>query len=350
MSGRRGPAGRTVLRLVGLALTAVSLWLVARSVDLAAVGAVLAGANVPLLAVVPAIVALGLVIRAARWRVVLHGGGIAAPLGLGRVLPVLLVGYLGNTVLPARLGEPIRAFLLARREGLAGTRTLGSVVLERVIDVTTLALVGLAAAIAVGAAGWLVQLTALAAGVGVAVLVVLGTGAGRLVAAARGRLGRRRRLEPWLARAERFALGSGAVHSAAAIGAAAAISLGAWLLDGLSMWVVAAALGIQLGPPAAMLVAAVAILGTAVPAAPGFVGTYDLAAASAAQALGVPPDQALALALGAHVLTILPPAIGGALSLAVLGERLSSLAGAAGASTDDGGTGPDGRPATASRP
>jgi glycosyltransferase 2 family protein len=64
-----------------------------------------------------------------------------------RIVPVLLIGYLGNAVLPARLGEPIRAHLLARREGLSSALVFGTAVLERIIDLATLAIIAFAAAL-----------------------------------------------------------------------------------------------------------------------------------------------------------------------------------------------------------
>jgi len=73
-------------------------------------------------------------------------------------------------------------------------------------------------------------------------------------------------------------------------------------------------------------VAAVTVLGTAVPSAPGYVGTFDLAAATTAQALGVAAAPALALAVLAHAMTVLPTAGAGAVSLVAMNARLGRLA------------------------
>ena len=50
------------------------------------------------------------------------------------MLEYLLVGYLANNVLPARLGELVRSHYLGDREGISRTTTLGTVVVERVVD------------------------------------------------------------------------------------------------------------------------------------------------------------------------------------------------------------------------
>ena len=61
------------------------------------------------------------------------------PSALARLVPPLLIGYLGNAVLPARLGEPMRAVIVSRRERVDMAESLGSVLVERVVDVAMLA-------------------------------------------------------------------------------------------------------------------------------------------------------------------------------------------------------------------
>ena len=60
--------------------------------------------------------------------------------------------------------------------------------------------------------------------------------------------------------------------------AAAGLSLVAWLLDGTVYWAVGQSLGLVLSPTGAMVVVGVTVLGTIVPSAPGYVGTFELAA------------------------------------------------------------------------
>src|SRR5664280_2401178 len=203
--------GSLALRLVGLLVSVVTLWLVARSIDLGACAEVLSRADpIPLVACL-AVVATQVALRSVRWRLLLptpRGGGRAR---VRRIVPVLLVGYLGNAVLPARLGEPIRAYLVARREDLDAAEAFGSVVLERVVDTATLAVVAFVAAVAVNAPSWIVQATAIAALVGSAftgALVVVGPG--RLVCLTRrvvAHLPVAARAQPILRRLDDFAHG-----------------------------------------------------------------------------------------------------------------------------------------------
>ena len=64
-------------------------------------------------------------------------------------------GYLGNVVLPARLGEVIRIVLISRRTPVTATAATASVLIERVVDLLALLAFAAAAYGAVGAIGWL---------------------------------------------------------------------------------------------------------------------------------------------------------------------------------------------------
>jgi len=90
-------------------------------------------------------------------------------------------------------------------------------------------------------------------------------------------------------------------------------------------WLVGQAVGASLSPAGAILVMAVTVLATAIPSAPGYVGTFELAAVAVAGSLGVPRDIALALAVLAHVLGLLPTAVGGSVALMRLGGGLRRL-------------------------
>ena len=326
----RGRRGSVAIRLVGLVVSVVAIWVVLRSVDLGSCAAVLSHANPIPLAACLAVIATQIVLRSIRWRLLLPsppGGGRTK---VRRIVPVLLVGYLGNAVLPARLGEPIRAYLVARREDLNAAEAFGSVVLERVVDTATLAVVAFVAAVAVNAPSWIVQATALAALIGSAVtgaLVIVGpTPLVRLTRSFAAFLHIAGRAEPVLRRLDGFARGIDGPSRSSAIVFAAVISAACWMLDATTFWLVAQSIGAPVSPAAALLIAAVTVLGTALPSAPGYVGTFDLAASTTAQALGVAAAPALALAVLAHAMTVIPTASGGAVSLVAMNARLGRLA------------------------
>ena len=143
-------------RLGGLVVSIVAVLIVVSTVDLAAAWEVLKRADAAYIAVAWMVVAVQLTVRGWRWSILLPPRPDGHRVPVARTISPMLVGYLGNAILPARLGEPIRAFLIARREQLDTLTSFGATVLERVVDVVTLALIGLAAALALGAEWWVV--------------------------------------------------------------------------------------------------------------------------------------------------------------------------------------------------
>lgn len=315
---------RALVAVLGLAISAIAVWLCIQSVDLPAVGALLSQARPGPIVAFFAVLAVEIAVRGARWSVLLPRIG-SGRVPTRRTLPPLMVGYLGNTVLPARLGEPVRAVLLASREGLAAAASFGSVVLERVIDTTTLALIVLPAAYLAGAPPWIVDGAALAALLAGAVLVVLSfADLDRVAQTIDARAGH---VEPGavgslvgaIARAfRRFAEGVGASGRRQVVLVGGLLSVVAWGLDASLIWLAAWSLGVTLEPAQAVLIAGVAVLATVIPAAPGYIGTYELAATAAGVAVGIAPETALAIAVLAHALTLLAITVGGTVALLMI--------------------------------
>src|SRR5687767_9370974 len=75
-----------------------------------------------------------MVLRALRWQYLL------APIGHARFAPAFrstTIGFAASAVLPARAGEVIRPYLLARHEGLSATATFATIIIERLLDAVT---------------------------------------------------------------------------------------------------------------------------------------------------------------------------------------------------------------------
>ena len=100
---------------VGLLISAVAVWFSMRDVDPSAVWQALRGANYLGFVAAVASTVIGFWIRALRWRSL-----IAAPrrLSLEGLFSATMIGFMANNVLPLRLGEFVRPWALARREGL----------------------------------------------------------------------------------------------------------------------------------------------------------------------------------------------------------------------------------------
>jgi uncharacterized protein (TIRG00374 family) len=327
----RPPSRRSswLMRLLGLVISLAACIFILHTVDLGASADVLRRARPAPLALVVVFIAIQVSLRSWRWQILLASGATPARVPVRRIVGPMLVGYLANAVLPARLGEAVRAGVLSRRERLSFPTVLGTVVLERIVDTASMALLVALAATQVGAPAWLVGIGIFVFAASALIIVVLGTvGIEPLVGLAE-RVARVLPLAGLSARvlvpAERFARGIRVHDRRRATLAAAFFSGGCWFLEALNFWLIAQALGLGLSPAGGLLVAGITVLGTAVPAAPGYIGTFELAAITVAETLGVSPAQAVAYALLAHLMTIVPLIIGGAVSMVGLDLGISDL-------------------------
>jgi glycosyltransferase 2 family protein len=69
--------------------------------------------------------------RAIRWQIFMDP---IKHLPVKRLIPSLMIGFMGNSVLPARLGELIRPYVLGKKENLSISAALATVVIERIFD------------------------------------------------------------------------------------------------------------------------------------------------------------------------------------------------------------------------
>lgn len=326
-STRAGRARRVGTGLVGLAVSAAAVAVLVTVIDIRGTAETLARTNLWLVAATLLLVPGQIILRTLRWRLLLPLRPDGERPTIGRVMPVLLVGYLANLILPARLGEAARAYLLARREQIGFARVLGSVLLERVIDLASLALVAVLAALQSGAPEWIVRGMIIVAVVGFALVALLAaSGIARTVAVLARLLGTRAdRMRAAIDHAINF--GEGANGGGwGPLAVAVVFSTLTWAFVAGTYWLAAQSLGIDIRISASMLVAAVATLGTAIPSAPANIGTYEVATVVVLTALGVPAHEALAMALLTHAIVTVPFAITGAAAIAHLSISLSDVA------------------------
>lgn len=120
----------------GIAIAVAALYLTYRKADPAALLDVLGGMRWQLLLLVVPPLALSYIFRVLRWRILLsHMEKISS----GAAAGPLITGFFVNTLLPARVGELLRALLLSRKTSIPRASSFGTVVLARLFDGLTLA-------------------------------------------------------------------------------------------------------------------------------------------------------------------------------------------------------------------
>jgi len=286
--------------IVGIGLLVLTL----SRVDLAVVADRIAAASLPGLGFAVLIVFVDLAVRGLRWRTLLHGLGVGAPVSLARAVAYLTIGYLANLLLPARLGDLARAYLAGTAFQRSRLATLGTVVVERLADgLTMLGLAVLASLLVTGIA----TVQALA-GYG---LLVVAAAAGALVLAwwivtrtAAGESSPGRRVREV---AGRLAAGTAALRTPRGATIVVVTTLAGAATAVTVAWSVAGSLGIALSPVEATLFMSAIALSLAIPAAPGSLGTYEFVGVVVLTSLGHGADQALATIVVMRAVSTLPP-------------------------------------------
>lgn len=262
---------------------------------------------------------LGYTLRIYRWSVILN----ASDAGVGfRACRAPFLGSVAlNNVLPLRLGDLVRAFVFPKSMGIRRTTATGSLIVERLLDLTTLLLslgIGLAAINAVSVPPSLVASAialAVLTGAGLVGALLFSLPLSRLLSE-HGALHRQGGIITSVARAAATLLSDvNAMSRPRVLGLTLAMSLLVWVGEAGLFYSVLLGVGVDNAPVVALLVMAMATLSTLVPAAPGYVGPFHLAAFTAISLAGGSVAQAGSYAVIAHLALWLPTTAAGALAI-----------------------------------
>ena len=299
-----------LLAVVGVASSAVFLWLAVRDADLSAVRDALEEARIELVLLAVVVLGCGYALQAARWQRIAN----TPHPSFRRFYGMVLSGLACNNVLPVRVGELLRAGWLSREAPMSGGRALGSVALDRACDVVTLTLFLVIGLQAVASTEWLVRL-AIGALIAVVVIALALIGA-RLYTArrARDRRGRSRVRRLIRDTVEMLAEPVGRRRIAVWMG----LSIATWTLGTVAAILVGRSIGIEFTPTEGVFVASTLSLGVAIPSSPGYVGTYQWLGVASLGLLDVPLEEALAFTILMQASWYIPTTLAGG---AILGIR-----------------------------
>jgi uncharacterized membrane protein YbhN (UPF0104 family) len=248
-----------------------------------------------------------------RWRLLLPS---SRSLGVARTTQAIYAGLFVSEVLPARLGELVRGYLVQRWSAVPLPALVGSILVERLFDGIWLAIGIVAVALTVTLPRPLMEAEGILGGV---VLVALGLLVFLLLRARRGAtVGKVGLLGRLL-----HALG-GVGSSPRALGSFA-VSFFIPFFEGLALWMVMVGYGLPLNVWSGIAVLLIVRLGTAIPNAPGNVGTYQALTVLALRLFGVGKATAAGFSVVAFVVLTVPLWGLGLLALSRSGITLGSL-------------------------
>ncbi len=277
--------------LAGLVVSLAAGWLFLRVVDLGQMAQAFRAMEPIYLLPCALLYLASYVFRALRWHYLMRP---VARVPFRPLFSALMIGFLGNNVLPAHLGEFVRAYVLGRDQGVSKSATFATIVLERVYDGLTVLFLLLIVLLCMDLPERGVEGSHLtAAGLRAAGWLGLALFAGLMAGLQLLRWQRQRVLGwlSWLLRPLPRGLGDKLVEMAGAfaeglkvtrpadLGWVVVHSLLTWAFLGLWAWSLFPAFGLRLGPLAGMLLEVVVALALLIPSAPAFLGTFHLAAA-----------------------------------------------------------------------
>lgn len=324
---------KRVLVWVGsLGLTALLLWLFLRGADLEKVAEVARAADPRWLLLALGFELVSVLLRALRLGVLLRPSA-GRSVRFGSLLKATVVSFTITGLVPGRVGEVAKPFLLARWEGLSFVAVTGASVLDRALDLFALVLLWLVfilfgeGGVAEGSEEVLRAFDRVSY-VALAIMVPLGIFLWWLAP-------RRKVLERWVRRHPRlehypltrkamalffrFASGLESFKKKRTILYLTALSLGVWVPVAGAVWAIFEALHMDL-PWGASIVGLMALsLGAAVPTPGGVGGVHKALAVALAALYALGPDATVAAGLVIHALLFIP-AVGWGLGYFVLGR------------------------------
>lgn len=255
------------------------------------------------------------IVRGLRWQALLSEVGNKP--SLRDTTGLLTVGYAANTLLPARAGDAVRLFLMAQRTGSGTSRTISTLIAERLLDVAALGTAFVITSLVFSGAvpsGNRATAVLILAAVGVAGLLVLRWMVKRdhLPPGARGIL-------------RDASLAVRQLRGSRHLALVAGLTIIAWLLEAIVYLLAAKAAGVSLNLGTATYVLATAAMFTMIPSGPGFAGTMDGAIVYTLHRLGEPRNLVAPYILVVRFVIFIPITIIGGVMLATRYGGMSAL-------------------------
>ena len=289
---------------ISLLFLALLLWRAHPREILAALG----GANYVWLIPAVLIFFVELWVRAVRYQ---HIVKTLRPATASGLFPILVIGNMANNLLPLRMGEIVRAYMIGEHYQLSKMASLGTGVVERLFDGLTLLALLAGTVVVLGASGYIHDITFTAVGVFAFALAIFiaclasPDGSERLVE-------RLARLLPHGLRqkvvgfAVSFIEGLRSLRHPEAITWVVGTSFLSWFLETLVYMCVGQAFGLAINPGYYMMAVAAGNLALTAPSSPGGTGLFEFVVMQVILLGGVEEPVAAAYALAAHFSVLIP--------------------------------------------
>ncbi|OGP82807.1 MAG: hypothetical protein A2Z08_00800 [Deltaproteobacteria bacterium RBG_16_54_11] len=309
---------------LGFAFSVVIVYLAFRKIDLRQLLENLQKANYLYLIPIVVIIFLSMALRAVRWGYLLRP---IKKIGFHSLFESMIISFMANNVLPVRLGDFLRAYIIGRSERIGKSASFATVVLERLFDgLTVLGLLAVVLAFVELPPGNIPfkkglmlggYITMAICGFAFAILVIIKTRTRWFLKivlfftrpfssklATRG-----------ISSVQSFRNGLLSVENTATMIIAFLYSLVIWAIFAYSIYLIGLAFGLKLSLAASVMVLLAICLAMMIPSTPGTIGPYHAAVAYALVLYNIPLEKALSLAIVFHAVNYIPITLAGFLYL-----------------------------------
>ncbi|RKZ21407.1 UPF0104 family protein [bacterium] len=284
--------------LLGTGISILFIFLALRKVNFPELGEAFKTANYFYLIPVCALTFLAFYLRAFRWRYLLLPVKDLSP---NYLFPPLMIGFMGNYLLPARAGEFIRAYVAGEKAKIPKSAAFATIVFERVLDGLTLLLIGLVVLFIHPFPGKFARMGITALAIYLAVLFLL-----LLLLYVPGFFEKFLVILPEKAREkgkrfiQSFSSGLEVMRNPRLLFPSFLYSLAVWGITGFFLYVLFFAYDLKLPLHAAYLTTVIFTIGIMIPSSPGFIGTFHYFVWLGLAVFGVKKEVALSYATLLH--------------------------------------------------
>ena len=270
---------RIIKFILGVLISVIGLYYAFRQINFWELWIIIKNVNFILVILAIVILLLSNVIRAWRWQILVKP---IKDVSFEPAFSSIMIGYFGNSVLPFRMGEFLRAFVVADKTSLTASTAFGTIVIERILDFIGLSIVILLIMT-------VYPLTSVGGSIIIGVIVLSltafiffflfgGFKSSLLVKIEKSSLLRIGLLHKILLFIKNFLDGATTIRATNKLGIILLYTLIIWIMYYCSTYLATIATGIELEWFGFGVLLISTTLAISVPAAPGYIGTYHAAA------------------------------------------------------------------------
>lgn len=237
-----------------------------------------------------------------------------------------LIGFMANTVLPARAGELVRALILGKKENISKTTAIGSAALDRIFEGVGMLILLVIMPLIMDTPDWMKKGTfgfiILFSLIFIVIILMMKFNPDNFIKYIPLSDRTNEIIKNIFVKLQR---GFEAINNLKISSIATLLSLISWTIQIFMIYLVILSFGIKITPLAALMTLLAVNIAIMIPAAPGSLGTFELSVVLALSFFGLEKSIALSIAFTYHFIQLIPVTIAGIIAVPFIGMRFGDI-------------------------